>query len=82
MFLSILTQEKKSRLHIWRHVKQTGNIFIKMLTDYLWAVEQLMGEFVFLIVPFQTSYNKYGIFKNLVYPPVLILAIRDFSGHG
>lgn len=41
-------------------------------SDYLWVVEQLTGEFVFLFEPFQIFYNEHGIFKNLVYPPSLM----------
>lgn len=40
------------------------------------------GEFIFLSVPFQVSYKKHGILTSLGYPPVLILAIRAFSGPG
>lgn len=37
---------------------------------YLWVIEQEIGEFFSLFVPFQISYNEHSIFKNIVYPSV------------
>lgn len=83
MFLSILMQKKNKKQVILVHLRvcetDWKDIHQNVDSDCLLAVEQLIGEFVFLFVSIKIFFNKHGIFKNLVYPPGLTLAIRAFS---
>lgn len=40
---------------------------------YFWVIGQLVGEFVFPLVPSQMFCNEHGVFQNLVSPPCISL---------